>query len=68
MNNAGYVLGTERIGQISSDDMEGMFNTNVFGLINVTQAFVNGAPLGPWRETLRLHQVRNEGSEHWSCH
>jgi len=42
VNNAGYVLGTERIGQISSDDMEGMFNTNVFGLINVTQAFING--------------------------
>lgn len=42
VNNAGYVLGTERIGQISSDDMEGMFNTNVFGLINITQAFING--------------------------
>jgi len=41
VNNAGYVLGTERIGQISSDDMEGMFNTNVFGLINMTQAFIN---------------------------
>ena len=47
VNNAGYVLGTERIGQISSDDMEGMFNTNVFGLINVTQAFINGAPPRP---------------------
>lgn len=44
MNNAGYVLGTERIGQIPSDDMEGMFNTNVFGLINMTQALINGAP------------------------
>jgi len=41
VNNAGYVLGTERIGQISSDDMEGMFNTNVFGLINMTQVFIN---------------------------
>jgi 3-hydroxy acid dehydrogenase/malonic semialdehyde reductase len=47
VNNAGYVLGTERIGQISSADMEGMFNTNVFGLINVTQAFINGARQGP---------------------
>lgn len=44
MNNAGYVLGTERVGQISSADMEGMFNTNVFGLINMTQTFINGAP------------------------
>lgn len=47
VNNAGYVLGTERVGQISSDDMEGMFNTNVFGLINMTQAFINGTLLGP---------------------
>ena len=47
VNNAGYVLGTDRIGQISSDDMEGMFNTNVFGLINMTQAFINGAPPRP---------------------
>ena len=43
VNNAGYVLGTERVGQISSGDIEGMFNTNVFGLINVTQTFINGA-------------------------
>jgi len=42
VNNAGYVLGTERVGQISSEDMEGMFNTNVFGLINMTQVFING--------------------------
>ncbi|KAF9653108.1 NAD(P)-binding protein [Thelephora ganbajun] len=41
VNNAGYVLGTDRVGQISSNDMEGMFNTNVFGLINMTQAFIN---------------------------
>jgi len=41
VNNAGYVLGTDRIGQISSDDMESMFNTNVFGLINMTQALIN---------------------------
>lgn len=41
VNNAGYVLGTERIGQISTVDMEGMFSTNVFGLINMTQTFVN---------------------------
>jgi len=41
VNNAGYVLGTDRVGQIPSDDMEGMFNTNVFGLINMTQVFIN---------------------------
>ena len=54
VNNAGYVVGTDRIGQISSDDMEGMFNTNVFGLINMTQAFINGAPPELERETSRL--------------
>ena len=42
VNNAGYVLGTERIGKISSADMEGMFDTNVFGLINMTQEFIGG--------------------------
>jgi len=41
VNNAGFVLGTERIGQIPSDDIEGMFNTNVFGLISMTQAFIS---------------------------
>lgn len=47
VNNAGYVLGTERVGQISSADMEGMFNTNVFGLINMTQTFINGVSPRP---------------------
>ena len=54
VNNAGYVLGTDRIGQISTDDMEGMFNTNVFGLINMTQAFINGASPELEREISRL--------------
>ena len=66
VNNAGYVLGTERIGQISSDDIEGMFNTNVFGLINMTQAFVNGAPPRIWAGNLETHtrpemKARNTG-------
>jgi 3-hydroxy acid dehydrogenase / malonic semialdehyde reductase len=47
VNNAGYVLGTERIGNISPADTEGMFNTNVFGLINVTQKFINGVSPRP---------------------
>lgn len=66
MNNAGFVLGTERIGQISSDDVEGMFNTNVLGLINVTQTFINGAPLIIRAGNLVTHarpemKVRNTG-------
>ena len=47
VNNAGYVLGTERVGQVPSADMEGMFNTNVFGLINMTQTFINGVSPRP---------------------
>lgn len=54
VNNAGYVLGTERVGQIASADIEGMFNTNVFGLINMTQAFINGAPPRRWVGTPTL--------------
>lgn len=57
VNNAGYVLGTERIGQISSDDMEGMFNTNVFGLINITQAFINGTSPRPQAGDLNAHTI-----------
>ncbi|KAG8960903.1 hypothetical protein FRC03_006022 [Tulasnella sp. 419] len=40
VNNAGFVLGVEKIGDISEDDMEAMFTTNVFGLISVTQRFI----------------------------
>lgn len=42
VNNAGFVLGVEKIGDISEDDMEAMFRTNVFGLIAVTQLFIKG--------------------------
>ncbi|KAH9946170.1 NAD-P-binding protein [Epithele typhae] len=40
VNNAGFVLGVERIGDISEADMEAMFTVNVFGLINVTQLLI----------------------------
>jgi 3-hydroxy acid dehydrogenase/malonic semialdehyde reductase len=46
VNNAGYVLGTERIGDISSSDIEGMFATNVFGLIAMTQLLIKGKCMG----------------------
>lgn len=42
MNNAGFVLGVERVGDISSADIESMFATNVFGLIAITQLVVKG--------------------------
>ncbi|KAL4067609.1 NAD(P)-binding protein [Scleroderma citrinum] len=40
VNNAGYVVGVDRVGDISLDNMEGMFATNVFGLIALTQLFI----------------------------
>lgn len=41
MNNAGFVLGVDRVGSINPDDVESMFATNVLGLIDMTQLFVN---------------------------
>ncbi|KAF8350724.1 hypothetical protein F5887DRAFT_1069702 [Amanita rubescens] len=40
VNNAGYVLGVEHVGDIADADIEGMFATNVFGLISVTQLLI----------------------------
>lgn len=42
VNNAGYVLGIEHVGQIADADIEGMFATNVFGLISITQLLIRG--------------------------
>ncbi|CAD6884032.1 unnamed protein product [Tilletia controversa] len=40
VNNSGLVLGVERVGDIKYDDIDIMFNTNVRGLIHMTQVFV----------------------------
>uniref|UniRef100_A0A0W0F916 NAD(P)-binding protein n=1 Tax=Moniliophthora roreri TaxID=221103 RepID=A0A0W0F916_MONRR len=40
VNNAGFVLGVEHAGDIKDSDIEAMFQTNVFGLISVTQLLV----------------------------
>lgn len=40
VNNAGYVVGVDRVGDISLETAEGMFATNVFGLIALTQLFI----------------------------
>jgi 3-hydroxy acid dehydrogenase/malonic semialdehyde reductase len=42
VNNAGYVVGVDKVGDLSLDNMEGMFATNVFGLIALTQLFIKG--------------------------
>lgn len=36
------VLGTEKVGDIGEQDIETMFETNVLGLIAITQHFVRG--------------------------
>ncbi|KAI0781005.1 NAD-P-binding protein [Trametes elegans] len=40
VNNAGFVLGVERVGDIAEADIEAMFSVNVFGLIALTQLFI----------------------------
>ncbi|KAJ7632598.1 hypothetical protein FB45DRAFT_912895 [Roridomyces roridus] len=40
VNNAGYVIGRDHVGDIPEDVVEGMFATNVLGLIAMTQLFV----------------------------
>lgn len=42
MNNAGFVVGVDHVGDISLENMEKMFTTNVFGLIALTQLFIKG--------------------------
>ena len=43
VNNAGYVLGVEHVGDIAEADIDGMFSTNVIGLIAMTQLLIKGA-------------------------
>lgn len=38
INNAGKALGSDPVGTIKTEDIEGMINTNVLALINMTQA------------------------------
>lgn len=45
VNNAGFVLGVERVGTIADQDIEAMFSTNVFGLISITQLLIKGASI-----------------------
>ncbi|KAJ7097945.1 hypothetical protein B0H15DRAFT_772730 [Mycena belliarum] len=40
VNNAGYVVGRDHVGEIDESVIEGMFATNVFGLIAMTQLLV----------------------------
>ncbi|RLV93269.1 NADP-dependent 3-hydroxy acid dehydrogenase [Spathaspora sp. JA1] len=50
VNNSGKALGGSKVGEISDEDLFGMMDTNVIGLINMTQ------------EILPLMKQRNTGS------
>ena len=67
MNNAGFVLGVERVGNINPDDVEAMFSTNVFGLIDMTQVFVNrkSPPDNMPYLTSPKYYDRLQGEEDW---
>jgi 3-hydroxy acid dehydrogenase / malonic semialdehyde reductase len=45
VNNAGFVLGIDKIGDINDAEYESMFQVNVFGLIAMTQLLVKGTLL-----------------------
>ncbi|CAI4048732.1 hypothetical protein SKDZ_13G3520 [Saccharomyces kudriavzevii ZP591] len=49
VNNAGKALGTDRVGEIATQDIQDVFDTNVTALINVTQA------------VLPIFQAKNSG-------
>ena len=42
VNNAGFVLGVDRVGNISEEEVDSMFQVNVLGLITLTQILVRG--------------------------
>ena len=42
MNNAGFVLGVDRVGNIDDNEIDAMIATNVVGLISVSQLLVKG--------------------------
>lgn len=42
VNNAGFVLGVDKVGNIDDNEIDAMISTNVVGLISVTQLLVKG--------------------------
>jgi 3-hydroxy acid dehydrogenase/malonic semialdehyde reductase len=47
VNNAGFVVGVDRIGSINESEIDAMFATNVTGLIDMTQLLVKGTSISP---------------------
>ncbi|KIY50872.1 NAD(P)-binding protein [Fistulina hepatica ATCC 64428] len=61
VNNAGYVLGVEHAGNIADTDIEGMFATNVLGLISMTQLLIRGRHIRPTYFCSTDFKVQNSG-------
>ena len=40
INNAGIAGGRKRAGEVTADDVRSVFETNVFGVVRVTHAFL----------------------------
>ena len=62
VNNAGLVLGTDKVGDIDPEEIDTMIDTNVKGLIHLTQIFVRGTsftftPLPPFLFLLTVPTV-----------
>jgi hypothetical protein len=68
VNNAGFVRGVEKIGDISEVDIDAMFATNVFGLISMTQLLVKGDPKVSCADSLipMNFSCRLQGTKLWT--
>lgn len=55
VNNAGLVKGVEKVGEVAQDDIEVIINTNVLGLIGMTQVRAGGNP------AVKVEAVKVEG-------
>lgn len=70
VNNAGFVLGVEKIGEISEADIDAMFATNVFGLMSMTQLLIKGTlKVSPADNPILTNfPCRLQGTELRTCH
>lgn len=57
INNSGKLLGLDQVGTIATEDIEGMFTTNVIGLINLTQYVVRDMKLRNTGDIVNLGSV-----------
>jgi 3-hydroxy acid dehydrogenase / malonic semialdehyde reductase len=54
VNNAGLVLGMDPLETVSEEALDVMFNTNVKGMVNVTQACLPGMKTLDWSAIVNI--------------